>query len=294
MSGPGGVAAPSCLFCGAPRRGYLCETCGIEQDADGIFRGRDRGHDDDVHYPEEGADLTARVEETSFWFRHRNHVLELILDQYPPGGTLWDVGGGNGFQAMALERSGRSVVLVEPGAPGCRNARQRGVTWVVQATLESLALPSGWLHGISLLDVLEHLRDPRRVLRESQRVLRPGGRVYVTVPAFDVLWSDEDIFAEHERRYRKRTLAEDLEQSGFRVEYITHYFQPLFLPILFLRSLPYRHTGGKPREMDLTEHQPGGVRLKVIEALLARERSALSHGKRLSFGSSLLAVGRKS
>lgn len=284
-------AEHACIFCGAPRRGDRCEKCGIDRGTDGIYRARGRG--DDVNYPEEGADLTASVEETSFWFRHRNQVLELILDRHPPGGALWDVGGGNGFQAMALEKSGREVVMVEPGPAGCRNARKRGVKNVVQATLESLKLPDAWVHGISLLDVLEHLRDPRAVLRESHRVLRPGGRVYITVPAFGVLWSDEDIYAEHERRYRTRTLTADLEGSGFSVEYITHYFQPLFLPVLLLRALPYRLTGGKPQEMDLSEHKPGGLGQKVIEAMLARERSALSRGKRLAFGSSLLAVGRK-
>jgi ubiquinone/menaquinone biosynthesis C-methylase UbiE len=284
--------AESCLFCGAQRHGSLCEKCAIERNADGIFRAQGRA--DDVNYPEAGADLTSSIEETSFWFRHRNHVLELLLDRYPPAGALWDVGGGNGFQAMALERRGRPVVLVEPGFAGCRNAKKRGVNWVVQATLESLALPPGWVHGISLLDVLEHLRDPLAVLRESFRVLRPGGRIYVTVPAFTVLWSDEDIYAEHERRYHAPILANDLEKSGFAVEYITYYFQPLFIPILLLRALPYRLTGGKPQEMDLREHKPGGTRQKVIESLLARERSALSRGRRLSFGSSLLAVGRKS
>ena len=291
MTVQGVGSAQTCLFCGAERRGDLCEQCGIEEGADGIFRPRDRG--DDVNYPEEGADLTATIEETSFWFRHRNQVLELILERYPPGGTLWDVGGGNGFQAMALERSGRSVVMVEPGATGCHNARKRGVRWVAQATLESLSLPAGWVHGISMLDVLEHLRDPRAVLREAHRVLRPGGRAYVTVPAFGVLWSDEDIYARHERRYRTETLSADLEQSGFVVEYITHYFQPLFLPILLLRSLPYRITGGKPQEMDLSEHKPGGVGQRILEAMLARERNALSRGRRLAFGSSLIAVGRK-
>lgn len=284
-------SAQSCLFCGAQRRGNLCEKCDVELGTDGIFRARSRH--DDVNYPDEGADLTASIEETSFWFRHRNQVLELILDRYPPGGTLWDVGGGNGFQATALERSGRPVVLIEPGPAGCRNARKRGVKCIVQATLESLSLPPGWVAALSLLDVLEHLHNPRAVLRESYRVLRPGGRLYATVPAFGVLWSDEDIYAEHERRYRTQTLANDLEQSGFTVEYITHYFQPLFLPILFLRALPYRITGGKTHEMDLNEHKPGGTGQKLIEAMLARELQALSRGKRLAYGSSLLAVGRK-
>jgi ubiquinone/menaquinone biosynthesis C-methylase UbiE len=251
-----------------------------------------------VEYPDDGAELTAQVEDVSFWFRHRNAVLSTLLDRHPPAGTLWDIGGGNGFQALCFQQQGRPVVLVEPGEIGCRNAQRRGVRTIVQATLESLSLPSGLVAACSVFDVLEHLVDPARVLAECVRVLRPGGRLYVTVPAHPWLWSDEDRYAQHQRRYTPAGLEQELKGNGFSLEYLGYYFQFLVVPILLMRALPYRLTawrrsGLKP-PMDQGEHAPGGVLQRLLEASLAKELAAIQRGATLHFGSSLLAVAVKS
>lgn len=251
----------------------------------------------DVEYPDDGADLTAAVEDVSFWFRHRNAVLSSVLDRHPPAGPLWDIGGGNGFQASCFERQGHPVVLVEPGEAGCRNAQRRGVRTVVQATLESLRLPSSSVAAFSLFDVIEHLIEPKRLLAECIRVLKPGGRLYVTVPAYSWLWSDEDRYAHHQRRYTRVSLERELSSSGFSLEYLGYYFQFLVLPILLVRSLPYRLSAwrrkARAQTMDQAEHAPGGALQRMLEASLAKELIAIQQGRTLGFGSSLLAVAVK-
>jgi SAM-dependent methyltransferase len=250
-----------------------------------------------VSYPEDGAELTAQIEGVSFWFRHRNAVLGALLDRYPPAGPLWDVGGGNGFQALCFQQQGRAVVLVEPGAAGCRTARKRGVRQIVQATLESLHLPSGSVAALSLFDVIEHLADPASVLRECARVLRPGGRVYVTVPAYAWLWSAEDRYANHQRRYTRKSIERELHSSGFVLEYLGYYFQFLVVPILLARALPYRLTSwrrsARESKMDQRDHAPGGALQRVLEASLSSELRAIERGRQLKFGSSLLAVAAR-
>jgi hypothetical protein len=50
-----------------------------------------------VSYPEAGNDECLAIEETSFWFLHRNRaILELLQAFPPPPGPLLDAGGGNG------------------------------------------------------------------------------------------------------------------------------------------------------------------------------------------------------
>src|ERR1039458_6087671 len=75
-----------------------------------------------VSYPEEGNALCFSVEDSSFWFGHRNRCILAAIKLFPPPGALFDVGGGNGYVARAIQESGLEVVLVEPGLAGVRNA----------------------------------------------------------------------------------------------------------------------------------------------------------------------------
>lgn len=288
-----------CRVCGAVHSlrsdALACPRCAVpaSRNADGIFC---VAQDVALSYPDDGASLLAEVEDTSFWFRHRNEIIAAVLERFPVDGTIWDVGGGNGYQARMLERAGRSVVLVEPGATGCRNAVARGVSTVVRATLDGLRLPGGSLAAITLFDVIEHLPDPSSLLCEVVRVLRPGGRVFVTVPAYEVLWSDEDDYALHHRRYTRARLEQELSAAGLEVEYSSHFFQSLVAPIALLRALPYRVTRrkGTPRSTDVGEHSPGGVAQRAIEWMLRRELSSIHAGAALRFGASIVAVARVS
>jgi 2-polyprenyl-3-methyl-5-hydroxy-6-metoxy-1,4-benzoquinol methylase len=294
------AVAASCLVCeGVLEAGisgvFRCAQCGfaLRRESDG-WTGI--GEMDGVAYPEDGAVSMQQVEAVSFWFRHRNQVLTFLLERFPPGGPIWDVGAGNGFQAMDLERSGRAVVCVEPGMAGCRNAQARGLSRVVRSTLEALRLPSGRVPAIVLLDVLEHLRDPAPVLEECARVLRPGGRLYATVPAHALLWSHEDVYAHHARRYGRRLLTSQLESARFRIEYLSSFFSPLVVPAFILRALPYRlgrRTGSAAKGVDPREHAPGGIVQRLTERLLALELAWIRRGHRLGIGTSLMTVASR-
>lgn len=246
-----------------------------------------------LSYPEDGADVLAKVEDISFWFAHRNAVIASLVERYAPSGAIWDIGGGNGYQANMLQKSGVDVVLVEPGPSGCANAVRRGVNNVVRATLGDLKVNAGALAAVSLFDVIEHLPHPETMLAECHRVVRPGGYVFVTVPAYQALWSDEDDYAQHHRRYTRALLEQQLTAAGFRVAYATYFFQALALPILLLRALPYRLSGSKKKaaSTDVGEHTPGGLSQKVVDWLLARELAVVRRGGHLGFGSSIVAVG---
>lgn len=136
----------------------------------------------DVSYPEEGNSLCFSVEDSSFWFAHRNRCILEAMKNFPPSGAIFDVGGGNGFVACAIQDSGLEVVLVEPGLVGVRNAVRRGIRQVVRATLEDAGILAETLPAVGLFDVVEHISNDCEFLTGINRLVIPGGRVYITVP----------------------------------------------------------------------------------------------------------------
>ena len=84
---------------------------------------------------------------------------------------------------------------------------------------------------VCLLDVLEHVEDDLSALRRIARLLKPGGRVLVTVPAYQWLWSPHDTAHHHYRRYTAHLLAQTAEQSGLTVHRIG-YFNSLLFPLV--------------------------------------------------------------
>lgn len=150
--------------------------------------------DGPVSYPDGYHDFHFGVEDASFWFRHRNRVIVEAVRGFPPvgGRPIVDIGGGNGYVTLGIEKAGFPTVLVEPGVAGVLNARRRGLSAVICATAEAARLRDGALGGFGMFDVLEHIRDDVGFLAGLGRKLAPGGRAYVAVPAFNALWSAED------------------------------------------------------------------------------------------------------
>jgi hypothetical protein len=248
-----------------------------------------------ISYPEEGNDLYFTVEEDSFWFQHRNRVIVETVRSFPPGGPILDVGGGNGYVAKGLEEANFPTVLVEPGRAGAANARRRGLQHVVCSTVEAAGFLPGSFSGVGLFDVLEHIEKDCDLLVRLRGLLTPGGRIYLTVPAFRSLWSTDDVSAGHFRRYTKKTLARVLGQAGFSMEYITYFFWPLPLPIFVFRSMPsfLGWRGTASAELTRKEHSGGrGFGRALLRKALDMELSRIRRSRRIPFGSSCLAVAR--
>lgn len=249
-----------------------------------------------VSYPEEASSVCFAVEDGSFWFRHRNRVIIDAARRLSPDGPFLDVGGGNGFVARGLQAAGFTTVLLEPSPRGAANAVERGVSSVICSTLEDVGFASGVFGGAGLFDVLEHIEDDRGFLVGLRAALAPHGRVYLTVPAYQALWSTEDTYAGHFRRYTIGSLRRVVESAGFEVEYATYFFALLPIPVLLFRTLPSRL--GRRNDMSgqsaSQEHTAGGgVASRLADAVLSTEARLLARGGTLPFGGSVLMVARK-
>lgn len=248
-----------------------------------------------VSYPPGGNAACLQIEDGSFWFRHRNRCIVKVVERFHPSGPLLDVGGGNGYVARDLQQAGVDCVLVEPGVEGALAAHARGIDPVVCARLEDAGFPPSSFAAAGLFDVLEHIEDEAAALNEIHRLLAPGGRLFLTVPAFQVLFSADDVAAGHHRRYTASRLDRVLKLAGFHTEYQTYLFWPLPAPVLLFRTVPtwLGRRSGADSEPASAEHAPSGFAAKLADQALDYEYRVIARGGRMAFGGSCLAVARR-
>jgi SAM-dependent methyltransferase len=125
-----------------------------------------------------GAESMGRHQQVSG--RRVRKVLALLGKQ-PQDVRLLDVGCSSGAFLMTARKLGLETVGVEPSAEAAETARRAGLS-VFTGYLEAARLPDASLDAVTLIEVIEHLRDPCSLLAECRRVLKPGGILLVTTP----------------------------------------------------------------------------------------------------------------
>lgn len=260
---------------------------------DGIYvSGQSRA----VSYAEGGHESCLAVEDGSFWFRHRNDCIAALTQAHPFSGLMLDIGGGNGYVAKRLAEEGNQVVLLEPGMAGARNARElRGLDYVVCATVEDSGFKPGSFGALGMFDVIEHVEHDRAFLVVASELLAPGGKLYLTVPCHDWLWSGADVSAGHFRRHTEESVTR-LLGGLFDIDYRTYFFWPLIAPQFLLRALPYKLGLTKEHALlsaDAEHASGGGMAAHLMTRLLRHEVAAISRGWRIPVGASCLVAATK-
>ncbi|HEX6828340.1 MAG TPA: class I SAM-dependent methyltransferase [Burkholderiales bacterium] len=119
-----------------------------------------------------------RHRELSGW---RIATLLRLLGTKPGATRLLDVGCSSGAFLAAAAAAGLRAEGVEPSPEAAEGARRAGFK-VFTGMLEDACYPDGSFDAVTLVEVLEHLREPLPLLAECRRVLRPGGIVMATTP----------------------------------------------------------------------------------------------------------------
>ena len=113
---------------------------------------------------------------------YSSHSVILALLGEGRGRKLLDIGAAQGDMAQLLTERGFEVTALE-GDPTLAAMAQGKCHKVVVANLDGdLPLLNEAVDVILYADVLEHLKDPLRVLRSINRQLKPGGLTVISVP----------------------------------------------------------------------------------------------------------------
>lgn len=244
------------------------------------------------YQPEAYAEL-AVLEAGNFWFRARNRLIVWVLRRhFPQLRRYLEIGCGTGFVLAGVADAFPQARLTgsEVFSAGLPYAAGR-VEKAELLQMDARRIPYvDEFDVIGAFDVLEHIDEDEAVLGEMSRALRPGGGIIITVPQHPWLWSRQDEYACHVRRYRSGELREKVQRAGFRVEMQTS-FVSLLLPAMLASRFAQRSApadSGAMAELRL----PRPLNL-AFSAVMSLERWLIRAGVRFPAGGSLLLVAAK-
>jgi len=234
------------------------------------------------------AAVHAEEDRAHWWFLGRRAVILAELARRLPAGRgrLVELGCGSGGMLEALGRFG-TAIGVETDPVLRARARERGLDVRAGALPDAIPLENGRWDAVCLFDVLEHVDEEANALAACRRLLAPGGRLFVTVPAYAWLWSRHDELLGHRRRYTAGRLRRAAEEAGFAVERLT-YFNTLLAPAIMAVRLARAALRRPGHDLD----RPAPLVNRALAACFAAEARFLGW---LSppFGISILLVARR-
>lgn len=105
----------------------------------------------------------------------------------------------------------------------------------LRGSITALPCPDASFDLICALDILEHLVDDDKALRELSRVAAPDARLLLSVPLHQSAWTDFDEFVGHYRRYEPEQIQSRLAAHGWTIERSATYgMQPTSSRVLSL------------------------------------------------------------
>jgi hypothetical protein len=147
-----------------------------------------------------------------------------------------------------------------------------------------------------MMDVLEHIQDDHSFLTEVLRKIPRGGLALVTVPAFQFLFSEHDVFLKHYRRYNRKQLLALLDSQGLRVEQCHYFYASLFFARFFQSLLQKKKRAVRHKGIGEWRFSEKHIITRLIRSVLSIDFYLCAFLAKLRVfppGLSLLAVCRK-
>lgn len=253
----------------------------------------DKAQLNDGFSPETHAELM-EIEEKSFWFSSRNSlIVSMIRKFFPHTKTFCEMGCGNGYVISGIHKSFPDILLsaIEIYIEALQTTRKRlNNANFFQADLCDLPYKNEF-DLVGAFDVLEHIDDDVRALQCIYDSIKEGGGLIISVPQHMWLWSPQDDYACHRRRYSANEMTKKLKDVGFKVEW-SGSFMFFLLPLMYLSRML---RGKRQISMADISHDlnVNPVVNYVFKKVRDFENLLICAGIRFPAGGSLMCIARK-
>ena len=139
-----------------------------------------------------------------------------------PGGKLLDVGCGNGWFLKKMQRLNWDVNGIDFDPAAVDFCKSQGLN-VSLGSLHAQNFPDNYFDAVTVNHVIEHVHNPRELLKECYRILKTGGKLILETPNTKS-WIHKYIFKNswfsldpprHVFIYNPRNLQHLVNKAGF-------------------------------------------------------------------------------
>lgn len=195
------------------------------------------------------------IESKHWWFKVRRNLIFYLLQKYLKKTRseikLLDYGCGSGYLVGELQKAGYNAAGADFSHEAIKYGTERGIKNLsIQENLY-LQYNDSSFDCILLLDVLEHIKDEKTIIKEIYRISKKGGIIIATVPAYMFLWGIQDEVSHHFRRYTLADFARLFSEDEFKILKKTYFNTFLFPPITLIRLFS-KLFGLKKRQSDFS------------------------------------------
>lgn len=231
--------------------------------------------------------------ETSYWWHvGRLKIIEKELerqigDKRPL--KILNIGCGTGGTIRTLEKFGQ-VVNVDVSDEAIKFMAKHGFDNIIKVDGIDLPFDTASFDLVCAFDVLEHIDRDTDALREWKRVLKPGGKLVLTVPAYQWLWSCHDECLHHFRRYnvgQLKTITRHVHFRSVRLSYAIAFSFPLVVGFRMLAKL------GRERPTAASSYVELSPTINKLFTKLLFIEASWHRVIKFPFGTSILAVFKK-
>lgn len=166
------------------------------------------------------------------WELSRADNIIKILKNQPKNIVIADVGSGDQyFTKLLTNYSNNDVIAVDKEYIENQSIDER-----IKCFNDIDRLVENSIDYIFLMDVLEHINTDLDFLKSLSTKLKTGGRIIITVPAWQKLFSKHDVYLQHFRRYSFKQLSKLVSKTDLKIVK-SHYFYSILIPLRILSLL---------------------------------------------------------
>lgn len=207
-------------------------------------------------------DFAASLPTSPGYIKRYQEILQWIFKSDGPFKTVVEIGGGDfTFSKLLLEKGVEKIVVYEPSNAFKNNSAQiEHIQDYFSANTLPKTLPKVDL--IVLRHILEHVVEPRSIIRSMAEILTPGAKIYIEVPNVGNILQEKrtyDFFYEHVNYFSVEVLSSLLREEGFEISRVQEWVGGQHFGILATRS------------STTTKRIPVGAEIKLTKTTLLNE-----------------------